>query len=271
MFLAMGLAVLLALAVAGLVHHQLAKVSERKPTGGTRKIVVAAERMPLGTRLDAKNVRLVDWPESAPITGMFSQAEDCIGRAIVSVVVENEPILETNLAPTGSGSGLPAAIPEGMRAISVAVNDVIEVAGFVQPGTMVDVLATGAVEGPGQPAGSITRTVLENVRVLAAGQKTEPDKQGVAQTVAVITLLVTPEQANVLVMASAQGRIQLALRNAVDRQTVNPAAVEQIRLFQGASPVRGVETPHPRKAAPPPYSIEVIRGNKKEVASFPNP
>jgi pilus assembly protein CpaB len=272
MFLAMALAVLLALAVAGLVHHQLAKVSERKPTGGTQKIVVAAGRLPLGTLLDAKNVRLVDWPVSAPIVGMFAQVEDCIGRAIVSAVVENEPILEANLAPAGSGSGLPAGIPEGMRAISVAVNDVIEVAGFVQPGTIVDVLATGAIEGPGQPTGSITRTVLENVRVLAAGQKTESDKQGVAQTVPVITLLVTPEQANVLVMASAQGRIQLALRNAVDRRIVNPPAVEQIRLFQGDSPARGVTTYHPGKAAAPPlYSIEVIRGNKKEVTSFPNP
>jgi pilus assembly protein CpaB len=273
MFLAMGLAVLLALAVAGLVHHQLTKVSERKPTGGTQKIVVAAEALPLGTRLDAKNVRVVDWPETAPITGMFAQAEDCIGRAVVKATVENEPILESNLAPAGSGSGLPAGIPEGMRAISVAVNDVIEVAGFVQPGTVVDVLATGAIEGQGQASGSVTRMVLEGVRVLAAGQKTEPDKQGVAQTVPVITLLVTPEQANVLVMASAQGRIQLALRNAVDRRIVNPPAVEQTRLFQGGSPAVAVGTFHTGKAAAPPplYSIEVIRGNKKEVVSFPNP
>src|ERR1700735_2246517 len=160
-------------------------------------------------------------------------------------------------------------MPDGMRAISVAVNDVVGVAGFVTPGTMVDVLVTGAMTGD-RGATNITRTILENVRVLAAGQKIEQDREGKPQTVPVITLLVTPEDAAKLTMASTEGKIQLALRNTVDTSTADPQAVLQSTLFtpngQVEAPVRHAG---PAKiATPPPYVVEVINGSKRETKSF---
>jgi pilus assembly protein CpaB len=195
-----------------------------------RRIVVAAAPMPLGTRLTPENLRLIPWPEGDPVAGMFTRVEDCANRALITAVAENEPILEPKLAALPSGAGLPATIPEGMRALSVAVNDVVAVAGFVIPGTMVDVLVTGSVAGGANQY--ITRTILENVRVLAAGQKVEQDRDGKPQTVPVITLLVSPEDADKLTMASSQGKIQLALRNTIDTKTVSPPPVLQATLLQ---------------------------------------
>jgi pilus assembly protein CpaB len=154
-----------------------------------------------------------------------------------------------------------------MRAVSVAVNDVVAVAGFALPGTMVDVLVTGSMEGRGGSSQTITRTILENVRVLAAGQKIEQDKDGKPQTVPVITLLVTPDEANKLAMASTEGRIQLALRNTIDTKKVNPASIQRATLFGGAPPpVRRVQPgPQPKS---PAFVVEVIRGNKRESTTF---
>jgi len=153
------------------------------------------------------------------------------------------------------------------------VNDVIGVAGFVIPGTMVDVLVTGQVPGSTQN-NNITRTILENVPVLAAGQKVEQDREGKPQTVPVVTLLVNPQDADKLTMASTEGKIQLALRNTVDSKLVKPDPVLQTVLFSGPAappaPTRSVV----RKAAPPappaPYIVEVITGTKKETKSFEN-
>jgi pilus assembly protein CpaB len=192
---------------------------------------------------------------------------------LITPVVENELILENKLAPKEAGAGLSSTIPEGMRALSVSVNEVIGVAGFVIPGTMVDVLVTGGIAGAGRGGQeNITRMILENVRVLAAGQKIEVDREGKPQTVPVITLLVSPEDAGKLAMASTEGKIQLALRNTIDSKKVNPPAVLEAALFSaGPPPVRhsgSVKAPPP---PPPVYLIEVITGNKRENKSFPNP
>jgi len=206
---------------------------------------------------------------------MFTRLEDCVNRALITPVAENEPILETKLAPKEAGAGLPATIPEGMRAISVAVNDVVGVAGFVTPGTMVDVLVTGRLGGSGHTNNdeNITRTILENVRVLAAGQKVEQDREGKPQNVPVITLLVTPDEATKLAMGSTEGKIQLALRNTIDTKKNDPPPVLEAVLF---APPGGFPAPHvstsKRQAAPPPpqsYVVEVIAGAKRENKSFP--
>src|SRR6266852_8389737 len=166
-------------------------------------------------------------------------------------MAENEPVLEGKLAEKEAGAGLSSTIPEGMRGLSVAVNEVVGVAGFVIPGTNVDVLVTGRVIGGARSGGdNITRTILENVRVLAAGQKIEQDREGKPQTVPVITLLVTPADAAKLAMASTEGKIQLALRNTIDSKMVNPPPVLQAALFAGiAPPPRHVA---PGKPAPAP-------------------
>jgi len=170
--------------------------------------------------------------------------------------------------PKGGGAGLQATIPEGMRAVSVKVNDVVAVAGFVLPGTMVDVLATGSPGGHNNAATVNTRTILENVRVLAAGQKIEQDKEGRPQKVPVITVLVTPEQANKLTMASTQARIQLALRNILDSEEAKSPPIYQRSLFGGRG--RVVRRPSGSTQEPPSsYVVEVIRGSKREKRTFP--
>jgi pilus assembly protein CpaB len=158
-----------------------------------------------------------------------------------------------------------------MRALSVAVNDVVGVAGFVIPGTMVDVLVTGQAGGGSSGSENITRTILENVRVLAAGQKVEQDREGKPQTVPVITLLVSPEDAAKLTMASTEGKIQLALRNTVDTKDVNPAPILQAALFSGGAPPQtGHKVVRKTPAPPPPYAVEVITGDKRAMKTFEN-
>src|ERR1700747_1782118 len=268
------LAVLVGLLFSSYVYRQFQRATNVKAVP-MQHIVVAAVPLQLGTRIDANNLRLISWPMDEPVTGMFTRVEDCASRALITPVAANELILEDKLAPKEAGAGLPATIPEGMRALSVAVNEVVGVAGFVIPGTMVDVLVTGNVAGAGRGGTqNITRTILENVKVLAAGQKIEQDREGKPQTVPVITLLVTPEDAARLAMASTQGKIQLALRNKINKKRVEPASVLEANLFSGGP----APSPAPKKvvvktAAPPPaspYTIEVITGNKREDKSFPN-
>jgi pilus assembly protein CpaB len=269
-------AVVLGLSVSGYVYRQLSRAAAMQHvTVATTQVVAAAAHLPPGARLQEKDLKYIAWPASDPVPGRLTRVEDCVSRTMMTSVEANEPILESKLAPEGAGSGLPATIPEGMRAVSVAVNEVIGVAGFVMPGTTVDVLVTGSPEALGANV-KLTRTIMENVRVLAAGQKVEQDKQGAPQNVTVITLLATPEQANQLALASTQGRIQLALRNAADTKKTDPPAVYEAALFGGSPPAVSKQSTH---AAPPspaptpaaaPYTVEVIRGAKREVDSFPN-
>jgi pilus assembly protein CpaB len=263
-------ALVLAFVLSSFVYSQFKRASTVTPGVVMQKIVVAAEPLQLGTRLDASKLRTISWPMNAPVAGMFTKIEDCTNRALITSVSENEPILDKKLAPVEAGGGLPATIPEGMRAVSVAVNDVVGVAGFVIPGTTVDVLVTGPVTG--SSGGSITRTILEDVRVLAAGQKMEQDREGKPQTVPVITLLVTPENATKLTMASNLGKIQLALRNTVDTKATNPSPVLQSTLFASAAePATPIKHLAPLKVTPPPpYSVEIITGGKRENKNFPN-
>jgi pilus assembly protein CpaB len=272
----LAISVIIGLLASGYVFTQFKKMAEAKSMP-TIQVVVSAKPLPLGTRLQASDLRLVTWPAARPVQGMFTRIDDCTNRAVITSMIENEPLLEGKLAPREGGAGLSSTIPDGMRAVSVSVNDVIGVAGFVVPGTMVDVLVTGSAGGGGQNT-NVTRTFLENVRVLAAGQKVEQDREGKPQTVPVITLLVTPDQATSLTMASTQGRIQLALRNTLDSKKVEPPAVLQTVLFGGAPPPATNQEPKKMPSAPtiriaaPPsetFNVETIRGDKKEVSKFP--
>jgi pilus assembly protein CpaB len=274
MILGLVFAVIVAFFLSTFVYRQFKKASNAKPVA-TQHIVVASSPLQLGTRVSANNLRLIAWPADEPVAGSFSRIEDCANRALITPVAANELILDSKLAARESGAGLPATIPEGMRALSVAVNDVVGVAGFVMPGTMVDVLVTGKIGGGNKGSeDSITRTILENVRVLAAGQKIEQDREGKPQTVPVITLLVSPEDAGKLAMASTEGKIQLALRNTVDTKKVEPPSILEANLFSGTTPAPKRTGPIVKAAAPPappsPYVIEVITGNKRENKSFPN-
>lgn len=274
----LGIAVLVGLVFSFYAFRTFKRISTSQPEA-TDHIVVANRPLQLGTRLDSTNIRVINWPRGERIPGMFHRIQDCEGRALIAPVAENEPILESRLAPKEAGAGLPAAIPEGMRAVSVAVNDVIGVAGFVVPGTMVDVLVTGPMPGVSGPTNNITRTILEDTRVLAAGQKVSQDPQGKPKTVSVVTLLVSPEEADELTMASTEGKIQLALRNTIDAKLANPQPVMQGVLFARPTPPRPVRLARrsqrrvsPRHAAQPmrpvPYTVEVITGTKRETKTF---
>jgi pilus assembly protein CpaB len=270
------LAVVVAILLSAYVYRAFQQATAVRPSR-TQQVVVAIVPLALGTRLDSTNIRTISWPGESPVPGMLTSVESAQGRALMTPVSENEMILESKLAPKEAGAGLPATIPEGMRAISVAVNEVISVAGFVTPGTSVDVLVTGQIPGATQSGAQyVTRTILENVRVLAAGQKIEQDKDGKPQSVPVVTLLVTPKDAATLAMASTEGKIQLALRNTIDGQTPAPVPVLQATVFSSGAPPPVVQPVGRRvvaqKPLPPtlPYTVEIIVGGKREDKSFPN-
>jgi pilus assembly protein CpaB len=266
------IALVVGLVTASFVYKRLQQASVEQPVIAVSHIVVAAAPLPLGSRLRAEDLRLITWPAATALAGSFSRVEDCVDRSLTTTVVENEPILAGKLAPKEAGAGLPAMIPEGLRAISVRVDDVVAVAGFVTPGTMVDVQVTAEAGGGAGGAGGVTNTILQDVRVLAAGQKVEQDKEGKPQTVSVVTLLVTPEQANKLTMASTDGRIHLALRNTIDTKLVESPPVYMTSLLGARpqpAPKASPKVRAPAPPPPPPLVIEVIRGDKRDTATFP--
>ena len=276
--IALVVAIVIAVIASRFVYRQIQQASAVKPLPVSH-IVVASRPLALGTPLTAQDLTLITWPQDTPLAGSFTRVQDCIGRSLITPISKNEPILEGKLAPKEAGAGLPAAIPVGMRAVSVRVDDVVGVSGFAMPGTMVDVMATGTPEGGGD---SLTRTIIQDVRVLAAGQTVEQDTQGKPKTVGVVTLLLTPEQADQLTMASTDNRIHLALRNTIDTQVIKSQPVFKTALLLGGAEPKhygggGGGKPQPRRkvapekpAGPAPYVVEVIRGNKKTDQTFSN-
>lgn len=275
MLVGLAVAIVVALFASRYVYQQVRRTSTAVVVAPKfSPVVVAAAPLGLGVRLKASDLRILDWPLGQQPAGSFSRIGDCVDRALITPVVANEVILEQKLASREAGAGLPAAIPEGMRAVSIRVDDVVAVAGFVQPGTMVDVMVTGDPSMTGQPGISMTRTFLEDIRVMATGQQVQQDATGKPQNATVVTLLVTPEQADLLALAATNGKLHLALRNTIDTQDVSPAAAYTSSLFlhapQPAVHDKPVAGPHPAaSAAPAPYVMEVIRGDKTESQTFP--
>ena len=177
-----ALALVLALAIAGVVsygfYYRLR--TQQAAACTTVKVVAATKPLAAGSPISADSVMLIDWPASTPLSGAFTKAADVVGRSVIYPIDEHQPILEHDVALAGSGIGLTVKIPEGMRAVSVKSNDVIGVAGFLYPGSHVDVLVTSKLENSPNP---LTQTVLSNVEVLVAGQKIEPDPSGKPETV----------------------------------------------------------------------------------------
>jgi pilus assembly protein CpaB len=232
--------------------------------------VVATNDLQVGQKIGDRDVRLVRFPEGTLPPNYIRSMSQVVGRGVVLPISKGEFILPGKLAGENAGFGLPSLIPPGMRAVSVRVNEVVSVAGFVVPGTRVDVLLTGTPQGGGEPR---TTTVLENVAVIATGQKLERNAGGEPQMTPVITLLVSPDDAQKLTLATTQGRIQLALRNPLDTKQQDISATNSGALY-GVAPtptprrvaVRHKEAPVP--AAPSSYIVEVIQGNKKQNTEF---
>lgn len=233
----------------------------------SRPVVVAAAPLNYGTALQAEHLKVVSWPADAP-QGSFSDPAALIGRVVLDETVPDEPFLEGKLAPVDAKGGLSAVIPRGMRAISVRVNDVIGVAGFVLPRTRVDVLVS--VNAQGDKSRAVSKVILQNVEVLAAGQKTEKDAEGKPIAVQVVTLLVDPKEGEKLILASNEGEIQLALRNSLDLASVVTPGAMLGSMVQGTpAPVqRASGTGKPAKVEPAVQTVEVIRGSQRTVEKF---
>ena len=237
----------------------------------TQSVVVAAADLQLGKELKPEDVRMIQFPEGSVPMGTFTSADDIMGRGVISPIVQNEPILSAKLASKEAGFGLPPIIPPGMRAVSVRVNDVVGVAGYVLPGTRVDVVAT---VNPTQNQIDVTsKVVLANVQVLTSGTKIEQDgDKGKPMEVSVVTLLVDPSEAERLTLASTEGKIQLALRNPLDKTAPVTAGVRPAALLAYGAAPRPVSAPRPRVVAavpvavpviPPAPTVEMIRGDKR--------
>lgn len=234
-------------------------------------VVIAAGDIQVGAKIEDKDVKVVRFPAGDLPPSYVRQKSSVVGRGVVLPIAKGEFVLPLKLAAENAGYGLPSLIPPGMRAMSVRVNEVVSVAGFVVPGTRVDVLLTGNPSGASEQQ---TTTVLENVAVIATGQRLERSSAGGPQMTPVITLLVSPDDAQRLTLASTQGRIQLALRNPLDTKQQDLATVRTNSLYKNISAPTSVVRERPKRktveAPPGPavYTVEVIRGNKTDVTKF---
>jgi pilus assembly protein CpaB len=215
--------------------------------------VLAGRPLQIGTTIKPADLKVVKIATNSYPKGAFERVEDVIDRPVISNILLDEPILEGRLAVRGSGLGLAPVIPVGMRAVSVRVNDVVGVAGFVLPGMKVDVLVTGR---PPDMEGTLTTTVLQNILVLSAGQTVQPDANGQAINAQTVTLLVSPEQAEILALAGNEGRIQLVLRNSTD-QGVAPTPGRDVRELYRRGEARKPELKEPRAVKPAARKVEV--------------
>ncbi len=256
-----GLVFLMALGAAGLAAYlAFGVVRDRGPVAiqateaPTAQVVIAARDMDVGHVVTAQDVRLAAWPSQILPEGYSSTPAEVVGRGVLTPLKLNEPMLSGKLALKEAGGGLPIMIPEGERAMSVKVDQVIGVAGFLLPGTRVDVLVTlDQMANIDEP---ITQIILQNLVVLTAGQVIERDTDGEPQQVPVVTLLVTPEDAEKLTLATTKGRIQLALRNTLDMDSVKTPGVRPAGLLRPQQVVRRSGGP----VRPASINVEVYRG-----------
>src|SRR6202453_2176277 len=278
----LGVSLLFALVISSVFYQMAARAGGPKKAEPTdlKDIVLAARPLAVGTTGKPPDIKLGKTPAAAFPKGAFAKPEEVIDRPVISNILMDEPVLEGRLAARGSGVGLAPIIPVGMRAVTLRVNDVTGIAGFVLPGMRVDVLVTGH---PPNSENSVTATPiqLQNLLVLSAETCMKPEPRGRAMPAQTVTLLGTPEQAETLTLASADARIQLVLRNGSD-QTIEKTPGHDIAELYGERPSRKktAETapaprPRPRPVVvaaappppppPPPDQIVVIRGTQKSV------
>jgi pilus assembly protein CpaB len=266
----------LSLVVAAGFSALVFQAARRAPVADatTTPVAVAARALPIGARLAAADVKVVEWPISSPITGAVTSVDAAVNRGLLASVVVNEPLTSAKLAAPGAGAGLPPMITEGMRAISVKVDDVVGVAGFAVPGAHVDVVVSIT-----QREQSVARVVVSNVEVLASGTRTEQTRTDPSASAdSVVTLLVSPGDAERISLASSVGRITLTLRNPLDTSVTETRGAPVAALLgapeppppsaPARSPVRVVRAPEPAPNVappppPPPYTVETIRAAKR--------
>jgi pilus assembly protein CpaB len=258
----------LAIAAGGVfaygTYNYVQKIPAKTVAMPTKPVVVAASDLDIGTEIQKDDVRVVEWPQGAVPANVISDPQEVIGRGIIMPMIQNEPFLPLKLSSKDGGGGLPPAIPPGLRAVSVKVNEVIGVAGYVLPGTRVDVVTT--LSPTQQPADTMSKVILTNVQVLAAGTKIERDTER-GKPIAVT--VVDPIESEKLTLAANEGKIQLALRNPLDKATpVTKGIKPAVLLGASATMPRPVTVSAKHSAAPPPPppadpTVEIIRGDKR--------
>jgi pilus assembly protein CpaB len=290
----LGVSLVFALVVSSVFYQMTARSASGESAAPKEEVevVVAARPLGVGVMIKTPDIKLAKYPANAVPKGAFTKVEEVLDRPVVSNILLDEPILEGRLAAKGSGLGLAPTIPVGMRAVTVRVNDVAGVAGFVLPGMHVDVLVTGS---PEQGGPSMTTTVLQNMQVLSAGKELQPDARGNAMPTPTVTLMATPAEAEILTLANSQGQIQLVLRNSSDQEVAETPGSYVSELFGGrrrprvtaepapapaprprpvrAEPAEAAPAPTPVAAAPPPAPPEVvvIRGTQRTVEVVAKP
>jgi pilus assembly protein CpaB len=262
-------------------------------TAGNHEVITAARDLAVGTLIKDVDVKVITQNSPAPPSAV-KKVEDVIGRGVVSNVYAGEPILENRLAAKGAGAGMAATIPIGMRAVAMRVDDIIGVSGFVTVGARVDLLIMGTPPNWSASLGTLSKTLLQNIEVLSAGQQVQKDNEGKPIAVPVVNLLVTPQQAEVVSLATSQARIQLILRNPLDKEDSKTTGAVYASLFTGSNqppPVnpgspKGPSQPRPRPIpvapAPPPVQakavekppapiiVEILHGARRGEAKFAN-
>jgi pilus assembly protein CpaB len=261
-------ALFLALAGAGSFTFWMSKnMSKPAPPPPKQQYVAAIHPLEPGEILQKTNLTMVDWPITSKLEGGFQKPEDVVGRAVLYPLSAGEPILARQLSAAGAALGLSIKIPDGMRAISLKTDQVVGVAGYLLPGTHVDVLVT--FRTPEQPD-PVTSTVLQDAQVIAAGQKMQPDPEGKPTTVVVVTLLVKPNDAERVTLASAQGTVHFVLRNGSDHEQVEDKPAELSAL--GGIP-KPVFHPKVHKVDVPAqvakvYTVQTVAGDKQTTETF---
>jgi len=252
------------------------RLAAAKPMA-TAQLVAAAKDIPLGAVISKADLTTITIAGTAP-KGTISKMDDAVGRGVISEIFQGEPILESRLAGIGSGGGLAPTIPQGMRACAVRVDEVVGVSGFVIPGMRVDVLVSGNPPNPGNNTqGEETQTLLQNIEVLSAGTSITKDAEGKAQQVQVVNLLVTPEQAESLSLASNGLKIQLVLRNPLDTQIAKVPPTAMGNIFSPTAPAPGAAAPRRatggggHKPAPKTYTVTITNGSKTTEEKFATP
>jgi len=288
----LAFALIVSAAASYILYRVISTQFEANKARPVNRVLVATHNLENGALLKDVDVKMVDWGGPVPM-GVLLKSEDALGRGVIQPIYENEPILDSRLAAKGAGAGLAAMIPPGMRAVAVRVNDIVGVAGFVTPGMKVDLLIAGTPPKGTGGLGDMTKTLLQNVEVLSAGQNITKDPEGKPISVGVINFLVTPEQAEVLSLASNETRIQLILRNPLDKEETNTKGTTVAYLYEqknGMPPAGGKAAPAPSKGGtkraaappppppapakakpeppPPPIVVEVIHGSSRAQSKF---
>ena len=271
-------AILVALVITAIFYQITVGRRPVRAEADQKALVVAKADLPMGAMITAEDVRLIDYPVNAFPQGGFEAIEDVVDRSVTGQILANEPVISGRVTEKGAGFGLAPLIKQGYRAIAVAVNQVSGVSGFILPGSKVDVLLTA--NGIGGSSENLTTTVLENVTVLSTGHSQEADANGQPQNVPVVNMLLKPEDARLLTLATQEGRIQLVLRNPKDDEeqlAENRQITSTADLFAGLvskpAPVVRQRAPRPAPVAmapapPPVFEIEMIRGDKRSTETL---